>query len=252
MQEKRRSIRIEKQLMVKYALDCGGEKVWNIAFIKNISEAGILFDTNRQFPAGENILVMLKIPLDPDNWIEAKGVVVDSRPFMGNFFLTRFKFTSLNEPQRTLIKDYVTWFLSTQNPVKPMASENDKRKATRIYKNLMVSYGVRNDLGVVEKWDITTVKNFSKTGMVFTSGYICKDMVDFMIRLPSHPYEPLHINGRVIESGALKLPNSGMVGGTFLTRVEFINLKKEHSDLLNDFIDWLIKNDPDRPKKEDE
>jgi len=252
MQEKRKSIRIEKPLMVKYALDCAGENDWNVAFIKNISEAGILFDTNRQFPAGENILIMLKIPLDPDNWIEAKGVVIDSRHFMSNFFLTRLKFTTLNDAQRALIKDYVAWFLSTQAPVKHIASENDKRKATRIYKNLMVSYGVRNNLGVVEKWDITTVKNFSKTGMVFTSSYICKDMVDFMIRLPSHPYEPLHINGRVIESGALKSSSSGSIEGTFLTRVEFINLKKEHSDLLNDFIDWLIKNDPDRPKKEDE
>ncbi len=252
MQEKRKSIRIEKPLMVKYALDCAGGKGWNVAFIKNISEAGILFDTNRQFPAGENILVMLKIPLDPDNWIEAKGIVVDSRPFMGNFFLTSLKFTTLNDAQRALIKDYVAWFLSTQSPAQHTVFENDKRKATRIYKNLMISYGVRNNLGVVEKWDITTVKNFSKTGMVFTSGYICKDMVDFMIRLPSHPYEPLHINGRVIESSTLKSAGSGSISGTFLTRVEFINLRKEHSDLLNDFIDSLIENDPGRPKKEDE
>ena len=252
MQEKRKSVRIEKPLMVKYAQEGGGENNWNVAFIKNISEAGILFDTNKQFPPGENILIMLKIPLDPDNWMETKGIVVESRHFMGSFFLTRLKFTSINDAQRALIKDYVSWFLSTQHPEKHIDSENDKRKATRIYKNLIVSYGVQNHLGVVKKWDITTVRNFSKTGMVFTAGYICDDTIDFMIRLPSNPHEPLHIRGRVIESSTLKLANTESINGTFLTRVEFINLKDEHSKLLSDYIELLIKNDSGRPKKEDE
>ena len=114
MQEKRKSIRIAKPLMVKYSPEIGAKNVWNFAFIKNISESGILFDTNRQFQAGENILLKLKIPLDPDNWMETKGSVVKSEPFMGNFFLTRLKFISINEAQRTLIKEYVDWFLNTK------------------------------------------------------------------------------------------------------------------------------------------
>lgn len=251
MQEKRKSIRIEKSLMIRYSPEIGNKDSWNIALIKNISEAGVLFDTNKQFQAGENILLMLKIPLDPYNWMETKGSVVESLPYIGKSFLTRLKFICINEAQRNLIRDYVAWFLSNKNPNNPISSQNEKRKAERIYKSLTVSYGIQNHLGVVEKWDITTVRNFSKTGMVFTSSYACEDKIDFMIKIPSHPYECLRIRGRVIESSALKLANSETATGTFLTRVEFIDLKNEQHKLLCDYVEWFIKNDPDRPKKED-
>ena len=251
MEEKRQSVRIEKPLTVRYSPEIDSKDNWNVSFIKNVSETGISFDTNKQFQAGENILLMFKIPLDPYNWLETKGSVVESRPSTGKSFLTRLKFISIKEAQRNLIRDYVTWFLSKENPSSPMSSQNEKRKAERIYKSLIVSYGIQNHLGVVEKWDITTVRNLSKTGMVFTSSYACVDKIDFMIKLPSHPYEPLRIRGRAIESSALKLANLETATGTFLTRVEFIDLKDEENKLLCDYVEWLIKNDPDRIKKED-
>jgi hypothetical protein len=73
-----------------------------------------------------------------------------------------------------------------------------------------------------------------------------------MIKIPSHPYEPFHIRGKVIASNGLKLSDSTTLKGTYFTRVEFVYLKDEYKKLLFDYIDWLIKNDPDRPKKEDE
>jgi len=251
MLEKRKSVRIEKSLLVKYSPEIDSKDNWNVAFIKNISEEGMLFDTNKQFRTGENILLMLKIPLDPYNWMETKGSVIESCPYIGKSFLTRLKFTSINQEQQKLIRDYVAWFLCNKNHGNAEASQNEKRKAERIYKSLMVSYGIENHLGIVEKWDITSVRNFSKTGMVFTSGYACEDKVDFMVKLPSHPYEHLHIRGKVIESSALKLANSENSTGTFLTRVEFVDLKDADYKLICDYIEWLIKNDPDRPKKED-
>ena len=251
MEEKRKSVRIEKPLMVKYSPEKDSRDNWNVAFIKNISEEGMLFDTNKQFPAGESILLMLKIPLDPYNWIETKGTVIDSRPFIGSTFLTRLKFTSINQAQKNLIRDYVVWFLSHNSAGNTESSQNEKRKAERMYKSLIVSYGIENHLGIVEKWDITSVRNFSKTGMVCTTSYACEDKIDFMIKLPSRPFEPLHIRGMVIESSALKLANSETATGTFLTRVEFVDLKNEHYKLICDYIEWLIKNNPDRPKKED-
>ncbi|MFA5349736.1 MAG: PilZ domain-containing protein [Candidatus Omnitrophota bacterium] len=250
MEEKRKSVRIEKPLTIRYSPESNSKDNWNVSFIKNISESGISFDTNTQFQVGEIILMMFKIPLDPYNWMETKGSVVDSHPHIGKTFLTRLKFTSINQTQVNLIRDYVTWFLSQKSSANPIASDNDKRKAERIYKSLIVSYGIENHLGVVEKWDITTVRNFSKTGMVFTSSYACADKVDFMIKLPSHPYEPLRVRGRVIESSSLRLANFEIATGTFLTRVEFIDLKEEESKLLCDYVEWLIKNDPDKPKKE--
>ncbi|MDD5561389.1 MAG: PilZ domain-containing protein [Candidatus Omnitrophica bacterium] len=250
MLEKRKSVRIEKPLTIKYSLETEDKKSWDISFIKNVSEAGILFDTNKQFHAGENLLLMFKIPLDPYNWIETKGSVIESLPHTGGSFSTRLKFVSINEDQKKLIRDYVVWFLGNKVPEIPLSSQNEKRKAERIYKSLIVSYGMRNHLGVVEKWDITTVMNFSKTGMVFTSAYICGNEIDFMIRLPSRPYESLNIRGKIIESKALRLSNSAVSTGTFLTRVEFIDLKDDQNKMLCDYVDWLINNDPDRPKKE--
>jgi len=215
MLEKRKSVRIEKSLMVKYSPEIDSKDNWNVAFIKNISEEGMLFDTNKQFQAGDGLLLMLKIPLDPYNWVETKGSVIESRPYVGKTFLTRIKFISINQEQKSLIRSYVTWFLSNNNLNNTDHSKNEKRKAERIYKSLMVSYGIENHLGVVEKWDITSIINFSKTGMVFTSSYICEDKIDFMIKLPSHPYEQLRVCGKVIESRALKLANSENATGTF-------------------------------------
>lgn len=251
MQEKRQSVRIEKSLMVKYSPEIDSKGNWNISFIKNVSEAGIFFDTNKQFPPGENILIKLKIPLDPNNWIETKGSVIESCHYIGNSFLTRLKFICINETQKNLIKDYVAWFLNNKNPSGSISSQNEKRKTERIYKSLTISYGIQNHLGVVEKWDITSIRNFSKTGMLFTTSKACDDKIDFMIKLPSHPYEYLRIRGMVIESRVLKLLNSENATGTFLTRVEFIDLKDEQHKIICDYIDWLLKNDPDRPKKED-
>ncbi len=252
MEEKRSSVRIEKPLMVKYLPQGSDKENWRVAFIKNISETGLLFDTNSQFQSGDSILLMIKIPLKPDDWIDTKGSVIESFPFVGRSFLTRLKFTGMNHEQRALIKDYVSWFLNTQTGGKSPGSDNDKRKAVRIYKNITVRYGVQNHLGVVEKWDITTVINLSKTGLVFTSGFACSETIDFMIKLPSHPYEPFHIRGRVIESSQFKLADSTVLKDTFLTRVEFIYPKEEYKKLLFDYVDWLIKNDQGKPKKEGE
>ncbi|MBU0547801.1 MAG: PilZ domain-containing protein [Candidatus Omnitrophica bacterium] len=252
MEEKRKSVRIEKSLMVRYSPETNNKDSWNFSFIKNVSETGILFDTNKQFQIGENIRIMLKVPLDPDNWMEINGCVVESIPYIGKYFLTRLEFICINETQKNLIKDYVSECLSNINLNSPRSWQNEKRKAERISKNLIVSYGVQNHLGVVEKWDITTVSNFSKTGMVFTSSCICEGEIDFMIKVPSHPYESLRIRGRVIESSALKLANSKTASGTFVTRVEFIVLEKEQNKLFCDYVDWLLKNNPNKSKKEDE
>ena len=250
MQEKRGSIRIEKSLMIRYSPEINSKGGWDITFIRNISEAGVLFDTNKQFQIGENVLVMLKIPLDPDNWLEAKGSVVESIPYMGKSFLTRLKFNYINDAQSNLIKDYVSWFLNTKGKAKQVFSHDEKRKAERINKTLIVSYGKQGPRGIVEKWDITTVRNISSTGMVFTSSHVCEGKIDFMIKIPSRPFEDLSIRGKVIESSALKLTNSDVASKTFLTRVEFINLENGHNKLLSDYVEWLIKNDPDKPKKE--
>jgi len=115
MLEKRKSVRIEKSLMVKYSPEIDSKDNWNVAFIKNISEEGMLFDTNKQFQAGDGLLLMLKIPLDPYNWVETKGSVIESRPYVGKTFLTRIKFISINQEQKSLIRSYVTWFLSNNN-----------------------------------------------------------------------------------------------------------------------------------------
>jgi len=251
MLENRKSTRIDKSLVIKYSSGID-KKTWDISSVKNISETGILFDTNRQFQAGEDILVLFKIPLDPYNWIEANVSVVESTPCIGGAFLTRIKFVSIDEPDRKMIKDYVAWFLRNVKTDNQPLLRNEKRKAERIYKSLIVSYGTENHLGVVEKWDITTVINFSKKGMVFTSNCICGDKINFMIKLPSRPYESLCICGRIIESKALKLTNSETLTGTFITRVEFVDLKDEQNKLLCDYAEWLINNDSGRTNKKED
>ncbi|MDD3345351.1 MAG: PilZ domain-containing protein [Candidatus Omnitrophica bacterium] len=249
MQEKRKAVRIAKSLMVKYSPD-GGASGWDVSFIKNISEDGVLFDTGREFPAGSQVSLMFKVPSDLQNWIEAKAEVVASEPFIGKIFLTRFKFIEIGETQKKSVKRYIERIIDPSGARNGDTPENDRRKAARVNKKLMICYGRLDSRGEVEKWDMTSTQNFSKTGMIFTSAYPCQGTVEFMVKIPSRPFESLRIRGKVIESKELKIADSRAAAGTFLTRVEFIELKEEYDKLLGDYVEWLARNETGNSKKE--
>lgn len=115
MQDKRKTVRVEKALVVKYAqstpepLRWDSEPLrWDSTTVKNISASGILINTFKVFAQNEKLLLRFLIPTDPFNPLEVTGEVVDS---FTHGHGTRIKFIDLTEQQKKLIGDYVEYLL---------------------------------------------------------------------------------------------------------------------------------------------
>jgi len=242
MQEKRKTKRIKKTLTAQYFCESDPKASWDSTCIRNISEKGLLFTTNKQFTAGDILQLMFKIPLDPLNWVKTQGKVINSTVLSGDSFLTSIEFTELNDNQKKLMQDYVDWFLRNNSSVKEIDWQNENRKAPRIQKNLMAMYGMQNSQGLVEKWDTTLVKNFSEIGIGFitTSAFAFGDKIDFMIKIPTRPYDWLRLHGKAIESVVLKGIGTNSISQTYLTRAEFTDIKSEEKKLIQDYITWFL------------
>ena len=108
----------------------------------------------------------------------------------------------------------------------------EKRKAIRVKTTINVQYFLDTD-----RWDITTVKDISETGLSIITGK-CFDKdgpIWLRIRIPSLPFDPIEVQGRVVES-----KDTG-VGNMYLTRVEFKELTPEIKKTFHDYIDWAAR-----------
>ena len=104
MEEKRKTIRVEKTLIVQYAQSTLDLKPlrWDSTTIKNISIDGMLFNTDKIFVNNEQLQLRFSIPTYPFNRIEVIGEVVESLTKK-----TRIKFVNLREDQKKVISVYV-------------------------------------------------------------------------------------------------------------------------------------------------
>lgn len=117
-EEKRTAKRINKALFARYTENSDTKKVkWDMANIKNISEAGMCMPTNECFQADKILTILIKIPLKPLEWIQLKGKVVSSERIRNSserssveIYLVRIKFLDLNEESRELLRQYVALF----------------------------------------------------------------------------------------------------------------------------------------------
>jgi len=109
--EKRNAPRIEKALMIKYTQASPSPSCWDSTTAKNISMTGILLNTRRNFPKGETLKLLIKIPFDPFHWMEIEGKVVGS-----DKNATRVQFVGLRKEQEQLIHDYVEWLIQHNLP----------------------------------------------------------------------------------------------------------------------------------------
>ena len=106
MQEKRKTVRIEKTLVIQYAQITSEPLRWDSSTIKNISIEGILFNTNKIFANNERLQLRFSIPTDPFNRLETVGEVLESLAHS-----TRIKFVDLREDHKKVISDYVECLL---------------------------------------------------------------------------------------------------------------------------------------------
>jgi hypothetical protein len=111
MQEKRKTVRVEKTLTVQYAhhsTDPFRSLSWDTTTAKNISIEGILLNTNKLLAKGERLQLRFAIPTDPFNHLEAGGEVVET---LIPSHEIRIKFINLGEPEKKIIGDYVAYLL---------------------------------------------------------------------------------------------------------------------------------------------
>ena len=101
MEEKRKNPRIDKALIVQFALDTPESLQWDSTAIKNISVEGLSFDANQIFTNNLRLQLRFVMPNDPFNRLELVGQVVGS-----SVRNTRIKFVNLTESQKKVIGDY--------------------------------------------------------------------------------------------------------------------------------------------------
>jgi c-di-GMP-binding flagellar brake protein YcgR len=105
--ERRRFVRVGGTFVVSYCDVSGAESRSDITQTKNISAGGIMFTTDREFPAGTILRVRLRLP-DALDYINVKIQVVGSnKKGKGFLYDTRGKFIGIKEEDREAIKKIV-------------------------------------------------------------------------------------------------------------------------------------------------
>lgn len=121
-EERRKTVRIKKSLIALYSMEASGQKEkWDQTFIKNISEEGMMITTMKAFQQNATLHFLIKFPLQPFEWKEFRGKVIDSVALktlhddaVSNTYITRIEFLDLKEEQKELLRVYVAWFLSKE------------------------------------------------------------------------------------------------------------------------------------------
>jgi hypothetical protein len=112
MEDKRRTERIKKSLVVRYAYNNDrGDKVWDTSIVRDISEGGMSITTHLDFPVHKILTLLIKIPSRPFEEIELQGRVCGSREHLSGIYITHIEFVGLKDEQKKLIREYVDWVL---------------------------------------------------------------------------------------------------------------------------------------------
>ncbi len=117
----------------------------------------------------------------------------------------------------------------------------ERRKSVRIKKLLTARYSYSLDKDE-KKWDITTIKDISETGMCITTHkqFLPNDIITFLIKIPSRPLEWIEFTGRVVESEKRMAISGESVASSHITRIEFVNLKEGQKESIQEYIIWFL------------
>jgi len=118
-EEKRKVIRIKKSLCIQYRCNIDkGKDLWVVALLRDISEEGMSFTSDKNFLAGDILDVRIKLPSNPFQWVELKCKNVSSRTLSIGIYIIHLQFLDLNGEQKRTIKEYITWILDKEQDKK--------------------------------------------------------------------------------------------------------------------------------------
>jgi len=108
--ERRKWPRVDARFIVSYRIFDEADNV-DITQTKNLSLGGMLLTTNRQFEAGTNLALEIRLPFDP-NPIMLIGKVQESREITRNLIYdTRIMFLAVDERHRKVINETVGYYI---------------------------------------------------------------------------------------------------------------------------------------------
>ena len=112
----------------------------------------------------------------------------------------------------------------------------ERRRTIRVKATLFLQYSLGSEGN--SRWDITTVKDISETGLCILTGkkFEPEETITLRLKIPSRPFEMIEVTGRVVESSE--------TGKTlaYITRIEFKDLNDEAKSLFHEYVDWAVKN----------
>lgn len=251
MEEKRRSFRIRKPLLIRFQHSSG--KQYTVCII-DINENGLRFLSPVLFTKGDSVGLRLKLPNNLNEWQVCKGEVLESKDitkYPGAFvsgFRTRIKFVSLPDHTAKFLKEYCDFVLKHDQALERifekqlgiLEEEGEKRGNVRINKFIVTMYSESNEL-VPSKWDMTVIRNISTSGALFTTKVFYRNFtyLRLMVKVPSRPLDWLDFDAKVVETRQSKDIGDLLVRGSYLTRVQFISAPLEKKEALEEYIEWF-------------
>jgi hypothetical protein len=126
--------------------------------------------------------------------------------------------------------------------------EEERRAAPRVKTSMVVKYGYLPQDKETLSWDTSEVKNISTKGLCITTRclFYPKDRLKLQFRTPHEPFRWIEVSGEVVASSHLEDSYGLSVGQIYLTRVKFIDLKKEYEEAIAAYIGWVLKREGGR------
>jgi len=113
----------------------------------------------------------------------------------------------------------------------------EKRKAFRVKSSLTVQYcfDINSER---KKWDITTVKDLSESGVRFQTGkpFEVDSVIRLRFKIPARPFDLIEIDAKVISCQSLNQSSISII------RAEFTSIPEEAKMLLREYVLWMVKN----------
>jgi hypothetical protein len=109
--EKRKTIRISKPLAVQFGIRAGDVYSWDMSLIKDICESGICLRTGSLMGKNAHCRLRIRMPHRPSEVLDIDSNVVDSTESRTGIYVTRLRFSNLNEEQLQFLREYIAWAL---------------------------------------------------------------------------------------------------------------------------------------------
>jgi c-di-GMP-binding flagellar brake protein YcgR len=113
----------------------------------------------------------------------------------------------------------------------------ERRKSIRVKTSLFVQYCIDIN-SVPRKWDITSVKDLSESGVSLHTGvpFEIGSTIALRFKIPSRPFDKTEISAVVVDCKKIEQ------GSTSMIRAEFKDLSEDTKEVLKDYIVWMVKN----------